>query len=495
MILWAFVLVCILLSCVGSRKETLTEKSNVANKVRRADSLISSGDYVHALDTLLSVSNALDHDNTIADTLAMRTYFLMGKVHSIFDDSQAAISFYNKGLARRSPDSNPEVVMKLYGNLYQAHASNGDFDMARNANDSLKKIEINPDGMKNFLYDFNLADLASRLGDYDRAIEYYRKSLADIDGVVVKERMKVYPYSEMAETYRKMGLSDSAYVNLQRFERAANIDGEPYVKASALRELMFWSAKNNNPDLATEYMEKYFAFTDSLIDIRAFLKSKENIRRYEKQTSNGIISDMTEDLSKQRHKVFNMSIILLFLALVAIFTLWRSSIIRKNNKLLFAKNEELTKIESQYRQLLIASSEEKAVRPDERPDLSESEATRELLDKIIVKMERDKPYLDSEFSLQALADMVGSNTKYVSQAINDLTGQNFRNFINGYRIKEAERRLLDKENYGNYTIQSIAESVGIKSSTTFIAAFKKVTGLTPSVYIKLSNEKADAKQS
>lgn len=483
--------VCLVLACCGhGERQAESVDTGLSGRIFRADSLISSGDYVHALDTLLDVCHEIDRNKSIADSLAMRTYFLMGKVHSIYDDTEAAMSYYNKALERRGPDSNPEVLMKIYGNLYQAYAASRDFEAASRANDSLLAIEMHPDGMKKFLYDFNLAHLSSQKGEYARSIEYYKKSLEDIDGTVVKDRMKVYPYSEMADTYRKMGLNDSAYINLQRFEQAAGADGEPYVKASALRELMLWSAHNDNPGLAAEYMERYFAFTDSLINIRAFLKTKENIRRYEEQTSSGIISDMSESISKGHRVIVNLCIVLLFLGIIAAFTLWRSSIIRKNNKLLFAKNEELTRIESQYRELLLSTSPTEGSVTDVTDDpVSESEAMKDLLSKIRIMMERDKPFLDPDFSLQALADLAGSNTKYVSQAINDITGHNFRSFINEYRVKEAERRLLDKDTYGNYTIQGIAESVGIKSKSTFVAAFKKVTGLTPSIYIKLSHNK------
>ncbi len=48
--------------------------------------------------------------------------------------------------------------------------------------------------------------------------------------------------------------------------------------------------------------------------------------------------------------------------------------------------------------------------------------------------------------------------------------------------------MSDTENYGNYTIGAIAESVGFRSSTNFIAAFKKLPGVTPSHYLRLAKE-------
>ena len=48
------------------------------------------------------------------------------------------------------------------------------------------------------------------------------------------------------------------------------------------------------------------------------------------------------------------------------------------------------------------------------------------------------------------------------------------------------KRMKDIATYGNYSIQGISESVGFKSASNFIAAFKKTTGMTPSLYQKLS---------
>ena len=93
------------------------------------------------------------------------------------------------------------------------------------------------------------------------------------------------------------------------------------------------------------------------------------------------------------------------------------------------------------------------------------------------------------FSLEQLADMTGYNSRYVSQVINDTYKQNFRTILNNYRIKEAEKRLLDIPHFGNYTINAIANSVGYKSHSNFILLFKKQVGITPSLYQKMAKEK------
>ena len=59
------------------------------------------------------------------------------------------------------------------------------------------------------------------------------------------------------------------------------------------------------------------------------------------------------------------------------------------------------------------------------------------------------------------------------------------------RVRLACMRLSDLEGFGNYTVKAIGESVGYKVYGTFINVFKKATGITPSMYQKLTLEEAN----
>lgn len=89
---------------------------------------------------------------------------------------------------------------------------------------------------------------------------------------------------------------------------------------------------------------------------------------------------------------------------------------------------------------------------------------------------------DPEFSLGILAEEIGSNRKYVSQTINARFNTNFRTLVNQARIREAMRRLDDKRQYGDYSIEGIAESVGFRSRSSFSTWFKRFTGLGAAEY-------------
>ncbi len=116
------------------------------------------------------------------------------------------------------------------------------------------------------------------------------------------------------------------------------------------------------------------------------------------------------------------------------------------------------------------------------------ELNAKLISEISNVMEHTEEYCSDSFTLDRLAELVGSNTKYVSQAINGSFGKNFSNYVNEYRIRKACLRLADFDRFGTYTISAIGQSVGFKSNTTFTAVFRKLTGMTPSVYQKIGRQ-------
>ncbi len=110
-------------------------------------------------------------------------------------------------------------------------------------------------------------------------------------------------------------------------------------------------------------------------------------------------------------------------------------------------------------------------------------------------MENVEEFCSTDFSIDRLAQLVGSNPRYVSEAINEGYGKNFRAFLNDYRIKEAMQRLADNGRYGHYTIKAISESVGYKSQANFISVFTRLTGMKPSIYQKISRERISIEKS
>ncbi|MDJ1499380.1 helix-turn-helix domain-containing protein [Xanthocytophaga agilis] len=102
-------------------------------------------------------------------------------------------------------------------------------------------------------------------------------------------------------------------------------------------------------------------------------------------------------------------------------------------------------------------------------------------------MENEKLYLRQELTIQDLAERTGISRHQLSQLINERLEKNFYDFVNEYRVKEAQRMLVDPK-YKHLTTLAISGEAGFNSKATFNAVFKKITGQTPSEYIKSYKE-------
>ena len=96
-------------------------------------------------------------------------------------------------------------------------------------------------------------------------------------------------------------------------------------------------------------------------------------------------------------------------------------------------------------------------------------------------MSQYKPYLNSVLDLDTLAKAMEVHPKTLSQAINQILGNNFSEYINSYRIEEA-KLLLQNNSDNQITIMEIMYDVGFNSRSVFNTAFKNKTGVTPSQY-------------
>ncbi|GEM_PF-6245839 len=100
-----------------------------------------------------------------------------------------------------------------------------------------------------------------------------------------------------------------------------------------------------------------------------------------------------------------------------------------------------------------------------------------------------KGFLDPECSLTSMAKDFNTNTAYLSKYLNEVLNNSFNQLINEYRILDfIERVKNDKEGRKTFTIDHLASLSGFNSKSTFIRAFKKQTGIAPSVFLKSIEE-------
>lgn len=109
----------------------------------------------------------------------------------------------------------------------------------------------------------------------------------------------------------------------------------------------------------------------------------------------------------------------------------------------------------------------------------------EILAKLKLLMEDEKPYLTNDLKLTNLAEALSISANHLSQILNEELDKNFYDFINGYRIELAKKIPIDKKKK-HLTILAIAYEAGFNSKSTFNRVFKEITSTTPTKFRETS---------
>lgn len=98
-------------------------------------------------------------------------------------------------------------------------------------------------------------------------------------------------------------------------------------------------------------------------------------------------------------------------------------------------------------------------------------------------MQAREAFLKPGYTLREMAENTGIPLHHLSAVINRHYGYHFNEYINHWRVEYLKQRL-DKREWKLKTLEALARESGFTNRTSFIAAFKKHCGTTPSDYIR-----------
>ena len=113
----------------------------------------------------------------------------------------------------------------------------------------------------------------------------------------------------------------------------------------------------------------------------------------------------------------------------------------------------------------------------------QNERERELFERVSAMMEKGL-YRRKGLTIAELATTLGTNTKYISSCINTGAGCSFLDYVNGYRVRFAQKKLLETP---QMRLSDIADAAGFASASAFYRNFKAVTGQTPAEWLAARN--------
>lgn len=300
-----------------------------------------------------------------------------------------------------------------------------------------------------------------------------------------------------------MGDNGKAMNALKQAEMLMQEKGHDDMRIDIYDELAIRYGQLGMTDSATLYNVRRLQLEDSLFNKQRFDAVKNAKFMYDMNRMNEAMQAMTRE---KRMQTIILSIVISGAVIILALLLWswrQNRKLRRSNMDLFRKNQEIItadEIRRQQREIYEKQLQryKQAENNDDRTEEEnedelpadgngktiDDEKQNELLDRINKVMESVPDIFEPDFSIEKCAALAGTKAKNVSATINNVYKKNFNTYLGEFRIKEACKRLLDRQ-YSHLTIEAIAASLGFKSRSNFVSVFKKVTGLSPSEYKKM----------
>lgn len=365
-------------------------------------------------------------------------------------------------------------------------------------------------------YNFYHAAMALENKQWQDAIEAFtkmQKAIPDQYEGYNLERIHLMILDNLSFIYHETGQDDKALKTLKEMEQVSmkNDVKDGLLLCYDRYSIIFHDAQDNSRYM--NYALKHMALKDTLL-------SYQQTMQLSKVEFESELSDMELQLAQLNHRHQMMLVTSILCGIIALLVLGLGYFIHRRNRQLSARNQALY---DKNQQLIVANKHERMTREQleelleqtrrEQAEALAAVSQQELVDNDDTEEPKGEPvkYKDSrlteldknrlqgliqkvldtpdvicdpDFTVMQLAALIGARQREVSQVIGERYGANFNIVVNDHRVKEACRRIQDEPRFLQNTIEAMAGEVGIRSRNTFTQAFKRVTGMNPSEYIR-----------
>lgn len=490
-----------------------------------ADSLALLGqqynDQYRYLDALEVLTQAVEKAEACGNgNVYLRSLLYIANIHRLFDDQEQAIHYYSQCYDKAKELGDRNIMTQAGYNKLICLCTLGDAEQAQSWYNQVGDPQLEDPLLSRFFGYLQQGQLAKAKKDYHAAIYYFNEALQFAENHELGNHYSVPQMGQIGTLEEQLGNDEKAIEWYLRCLEGSRQGSYLPSLASTYEHLSAIYRKLNNDSASMRYQRLYVQLTDSLFSEREFNNKRSRIADYETRTNLLKIDSLNDRNNTLLWVIAIIALMLIALAILIIYIVRQNRHLVETQRLLIDKHNDLnqqleiqSRMSEEYFNKLghhadavaadaPTNDDPKDVAPaDDDEENAESEAiadtstpllskqqTDHLLMSIAQIMEDSQLISDPEFSLQRLATLVNSNTKYVSWAINATYGKNFKTYLNEYRVREASRMLADSAKYGNLTIAAISEQLGYKSPTSFNQAFKRVFGMTPAAYQKLTNQ-------
>ena len=487
--LCAFLLLSLLFLCNCTHEKEETAQGRTL--AEHANALFDAGRYVEAFDTYTHALKRAEKEKDY-HTYAMCLSNL-GSLFASFNDYDQALIYFTEAYADAMEHNCKDIASTSVINMVTCLALTGDVQKAKDAFLLQQRTPLADKGLVQYFSLHSQAYIAIAEKNYPLALSLLRSMLKLADerdlGPFYTDDVRI----EIGRCQLALNRPDSAILTLKdNVEVCLNHQQSLYL-ADTYKLMAEVYKKMNDQENYHQTLSNYTNLSDSIFGTQRFNSAKGKLTTYENQRSKALLDSITRRYNYTRI-ILLFTVVLFLVAAVAYFIIQRQKVrLKQAYSSLYDKHKELERMRTEQ-----LAAEQQIIESKcfpSGPQVDDENTTgniAKLLPAIQEALSRQENIVNPAFSLDDLASIIGANSKYVSQAINSGYGKNFKSVLNEIRIAEACRRLEDVEGYGKLTIKAIAESVGYNSINNFIIAFKKIVGMTPSVYQKEARQRLGA---
>lgn len=436
--------------------------------------------YIDALETSLQYG---------FDDLLPMIYTNIANIYYIYGQKDQALDFYRKGFAAAIKTQNKEMILKSMNNMslcffdhYSAESIKDELDIFYRQRLPRDSDVITTKLLADAVRLVTKGDTCSAVLRLDSAAEF------------AKDRTKIAVLSSRGLLNSKIGNYKSGLKDYKLIEPYTTLPGNADILAGYLQQMSGIFSKLGNIDSAYYYSSRYMEISDSIFGVSGFGKLKDLEAANSARKADEKFRELQESNRKMIWVLATVITILMLLGIIIMLLVRGRNVLRRSNAELFRKNEELISESANVRDWMKAYEGAMSVKQIEPTAIADEDLQRlrNLAIKICAIFDESPDVYSYDFSIDTLAALTSSTRQNVSLALNRILEKTFPQILGETRIKEACRRLSDRENYNNLTLEGLASSCGFRSRTNFISVFKKVTGLTPSQYRNMAEDRNEA---
>ena len=110
---------------------------------------------------------------------------------------------------------------------------------------------------------------------------------------------------------------------------------------------------------------------------------------------------------------------------------------------------------------------------------------KEIYERIKAYIEKEQCYRDTSIAREEVAAAIGTNVTYITRALNEYAGMNFKQFINSYRVQYAQEYY---KRHPDARLIELCNESGFQSLTALNLAFRINLGMTPGEWCRMQTK-------